>query len=121
MNTNEQPITKDTVVDLQNKEQVEKAATWLYEALGQAFNKRECRMRLSVSMGYVAEAAERLARGEWKTFKLVSWNWEALNPKCKALVEQTGLSQRQCMDVLQNCAGNEALAARMLAGLPALP
>ena len=119
MNTNEQPITKDTKVDVENTEQMKKAAAWLYETLG--FNMMDCFRYLHAAKGDVADAAERLARGEWKTFKLVSWNWESLNAKCKAPAEQTGVSHQVCMETLQNCAGNEELAARKLAGLPALP
>lgn len=113
-------ITRDTTVDLSNEVEVEQVAAQMDAAFG--FGARACLLALHVCESTVGEAVEFLANGGWMGGQCsVSWDWDILTPTCEKLVEQTGLPEQQCLKVLQDCAGNEVLAARKLAGFPAMP
>ena len=120
MSANEKKITKDTTVDISNDAEVEAVAALMHAELG--FSEPSCQIALHLYEGHVGNAAEHLASGGWMGGQCsVSWNWDVLTPACEKLVAETGLPEHQCLKVLQDCAGNEVLAARKLAGLLAMP
>lgn len=93
----------------------------LRKALGDAFSGLDCRRALAVSDGDLHKAAEWLTSGAWLTGKLINWNVSSLMVKALNLARETQHSDTACLAMLKNCAGNEELAKRKLAGLPALP
>jgi hypothetical protein len=112
-------ITKDTVVSVDDDAQLVQAGEALYALIG--FTPDDCTVALMVCGGHVGKAAEFLTTGAWMSCKSVSWNWTALEATCEKLVDKTGLPENDCLTMLKNCCGNEALAERKLKGLPALP
>lgn len=112
-------ITKDTSVNVEDDAQLIQASEALYSLLG--FAPGDCIVALLSCAGHVGKAADYLTTGAWQTFKSVSWNWEELDATSKRLVDKTGLPEYDCLTMLKNCCGNEPLAERKLAGLPALP
>ena len=101
-------------------EACEKAAPELCSALEQAFSERDCATALFICQLDRKLAAEWLTDGKWMTQGSVSWNHESLREKAKNLGALTGEPEPRCTTVLQNCAGNQDLALRKLAGQPVL-
>jgi hypothetical protein len=112
-------LTKDTVVDVRDDDQLSSAGEALYQLVG--FSPDMCTVALLSCEGHVGQAAEHLTTGAWMGTTLVSWNWESLEVSRKCLAAQTGLPEQTCEAMLKNCLGNTALAERKLLGLPALP
>jgi len=119
MDSSNLTVTKDTVVDVNDDEQLLAAGEALYRLVG--FSPDMCTVALLSCEGHVGQAAEHLTTGAWMGTTLVSWNWESLALSSKCLASQTGLPEQICEAMLKNCFGNTALAERKLLGLPALP
>ena len=112
-------IERRAPIDLNNLYAVAAAATAMCAAL--QFDRRDCRRALQVCGGDLDAAAEYLADGGWLFGKVADWDWPSLADNCAHLVARTGMPENQCLETLQDCGGNAALAARKLAGLPVWP
>lgn len=93
----------------------------LYHALGGAFSRLDCRKAVLRFNHDLSVAADWLCEGGWATNRTVEWDQPSLDANAKQLQKVSGRDPERCMSVLKNCAGNVDLAARKLAGLPALP
>jgi hypothetical protein len=79
-----------------------------------SFSMLDCKKALHQNES-VEEAMEDLMQGNWRRYKLISWDQEGLSTACKNLSQKTGKTEGDCREKLMNCAGNERLAEMMLA------